>query len=224
MKIENVRVYGIEETGIASGYPMAVDRRTEDEFNGQVGEILQSDRHAHLKRLRKLAKAPTIEGHACALKGVVVQVDITAPQYFWLQFERYHFQDTISSESTMHKVLELDLNSRMNRYVLPDNVRNLQTLVDIYNNFEDVVVMNEILQKNFSNPPVLKGKKDLFQAIVSNIPEGIELTRRITTNYLQLINMYRQRKNHKLAEWREVFCPWVRALPEFEYIFHMEEE
>ena len=224
MEIKNTRVYGLEETALASGLPMRIEEYDENTFAQEAAALFTGDKNEGFKRLKKLAKPPTIEGHACALKGIIVQTDITAPQYFWLQFERYHFQDTISSQSTMHRITSMGLEQQMNEYVMPEAIDLLQTLVDLYNNFDDVDDINRILADKYCYTKKLKDKKEFFQVVVSNIPEGIQLTRRVNLNYLQLINMYRQRKNHKLMEWKEVFCPWVRTLPEFDYIFGLKEE
>ena len=85
MKIENDFVGGLEESIIASGYPMSV---TDTDL-----EITQKD----INRAKKLGTAKSGSGHDCYLKGIVYQADITAPQYWWLQLQRYHFVDIVSS-------------------------------------------------------------------------------------------------------------------------------
>ena len=87
MKISNIRVYGLEESILASGYPMA----TEIEEYNEVKVLLSSK---DLERAARLAGASPGSGHDCMLKGIVVQADITAPQYWWLQFGRYHVKCT----------------------------------------------------------------------------------------------------------------------------------
>ena len=88
MEIRDVQVYGLDESVIASGFPM----KTEG-FSVEM-PVTNSD----IKRAVKLGNTNSIEGHACYLKGVIVQATIKAPQHFWLQWERYHYQDTISSQ------------------------------------------------------------------------------------------------------------------------------
>ena len=81
MKIDNGRVYDMAESIKASGYPMSED----------------VDLGVDMKRAEKLAHVPAGSGHDCYLKGIVVNADVTVPQYFWLQFGRYHFADIVSS-------------------------------------------------------------------------------------------------------------------------------
>lgn len=230
MKIRNVRTYGLEESIVASGFPMQTETLDEEEFDAECELIAYglefgcedfSDEYKevfdkHIKRIKNLGKAKQGSGHDCAVKGVIVQFNITAPQYFWLQFERYHFQDTVSSKSTMHRIVKMDIQKQMNEYVLQSNIDTLQKLIDLYNNFtnNDLLFINKAL-KELGCKVEVSNLSDLFQIIISNTPEGFELTRRITTSYLQLKSMLLQRELHKLKEWREIFCPWVLSLPHF---------
>ncbi|MGB4243008.1 MAG: hypothetical protein WBK48_02565 [Dethiobacteria bacterium] len=186
MRIENAKVYGIEETIRASAFPMQVDVNFEEAPEQGT------------KRLQKLGQAKPGSGHDCALKGIVVQADVTAPQYWWLQFGRYHFADIVSSQSKMHRITRMNLKDQCNRYVDEEVRRYLEKLIETYNN----------------TPLEPEAKKELFQRIIANTPMGLMLTARITTNYLQLKNMYYQRRNHKLEEW-QIFCAWMRGLPYF---------
>ena len=198
LKVNNVAVYGINESLIASGYPMAVNATME-----------MSDKERLLKRGAHLGKAIPGSGHDCFLKGITVQFDLTAPEYFWRQLDRYHFIDYVSSQSKMHRILKLDLDKQCNPYVTKDALYNLQKLIDIYNN------MDEMVQIRLRHGDLTTmNKKDMFQMIVANIPSGLRLTARMTTNYLQLKTIREQRKAHKLAEWH-IFCQWVDTLPLF---------
>ena len=174
MKIENTKVYGLDESIIASGYPMSANIDDVDYNN---------------KRAEKLAKAKPGTGHNCYLKGVTIQADITAPQYWWLQYGRYHFADIVSSQSKMHRITNMDIAEQCNRYVDERAIELLESIIDRYN-------------QGF----------DSFQRVVSNCPMGLNLTARITSNYLQEKTIYQQRKNHKLAEW-QYYCDWLKGLP-----------
>lgn len=230
MKIENVRVYGLEESIIASGYPMQVETLSGEEFDNECEFLSYGLEHGiedfsegsmkqfnkHMKRIKSLGNAIPNSGHDCAIKGIIVQVDITAPQYFWLQWERYHFQDTISSQSTMHRITQMDLKSQMNKYVLPIQISTLNKLIDVYNTYSKDDYARGIEIEYFPMYKIkVHSKQELFQYIISNTPEGIELTRRLTFNYLQLKSMYNQRGKHKLEEWKDIFCPWILTLPHF---------
>ncbi len=190
MRIENTDVYDLEKSIRASRYPMS----TLDFLDYEA--IGESD----YKRGRKLGKAPSRSGHDCFLKGIGVRTDIRAPQYFWLEFQRYHFADFVSSQSKMHRITNMDLEEQCNEYV--DN-RVIQ-------------IVNEYIKEFNENSSL-----ETFQKIVSNVPMGLELTARITTNYLQLKTMYEQRKNHKLEEWH-LFCEWCKTLPMFLELTHQK--
>ncbi|MGM0409129.1 MAG: hypothetical protein ACQEQF_00085 [Bacillota bacterium] len=171
MKINKLREYDIEETLVASGYPKSTE----------IKNIVETKDY---KRLEKLAKAPIGSGHDCALKGIVVHADITAPQYWWLQFGRYHFADIISSQSKMHKILDMDIKKQCSDFVDERVIDILEEKIEDYNDIESKEV-----------------KRTIFQEIMATSPMGLELTARITTNYLQLKTIYSQRKHSSLVEW-----------------------
>jgi len=185
-KIFNVEVYGIPNSALAAGYPM--------QPNNINNYLFYED--SDLERLAKLGHAKQGSGHDCALKGVTVNMDINAPQYWWSQFQRYHFADIVSSQSKMHKLSKFDIDESTNEYVLDKTKDIVRTLVDMYNN---------------------EPNKENFNYLVSNTPLGFNLTARITTNYLQLKSMYGQRRYHKLNEWQQ-FCDWTENLPHFKYL------
>ena len=197
LKINNIMVYGLQESLIASGYPMSVDTSAT-----QSNEVL-------MKRGSKLGQAEAGSGHDCFLKGITVQFDITAPEYLWRQLDRYHFIDYISSQSKMHRILKLDLEKQCNPFVTETAIENLQELINTYNDMEDHVEM-----QLRDGRMMTMNKKAVFQAIVANVPSGLKLTARMTTNYLQLKTIVSQRKHHKMAEWH-IFCDIVKELPLF---------
>lgn len=192
MIIGNTQVYGLENSIRISGYPMSCN-------NFILNKLTDKD----YTRAEKLGRTPVGSGHNCYLKGIIVETDIAAPQYWWLQFQRYHFADIISSQSKMHKITKMNLIKQCNKYVDERIIKILQEKIDIYN-----------LKKEIGNK---KECQRAFQEVVSNVPSGLMLTAGIVTNYLQLKTMYQQRKNHKLEEW-QFFCNWCEELPMFKKI------
>lgn len=204
IKIENVDVWGLEESIIASGYPLSTKTVDMDSR-----EILERD----IKRVKKLGSCETGTGHDCALKGVTVQFDLKAPEYFWRQLDRYHFIDYVSSQSKMHCILKMDIDSMCNKYVSQSNICYLEKMIDAYNNFDEYRGnVKHLLLRN--EEEIAFTKENLFRVIVANVPAGISLTARMTTNYLQLKSILGQRKNHKLQEWH-YFCDFIKSLPSF---------
>lgn len=198
LRISNTQVYGLEESCIASGYPMRTDlphpMRTDLPHEFSDGVYADFEVTPHYKRSCKLGNAQSNSGHANFLTGIIVQFDVTYPAYWSMQFQRYHFAQFISSQSKMHKLAFMDLKSNVNKYVTDNTLVELGKLQDVYN----------------TNPTY-----ENYMQLLSNCPMGLELTARISTNYLQLKNIYNQRKTHKLKEdWGE-FCSWVEQLPHF---------
>lgn len=182
MKISNVNIYGLQEAIRAAKMPKSINIST---LTDELTEGIQG-----------LAKAPIGSGHDNWLNGVIVQFDLTASLKFWPQFQRYHFADFVSSQSTMHRITQFKVEDQCNKYVTQKAIENIKELVAYYN----------------FNPT-----DENYLAVLYNIPSGFELTARITTNYRQLKTMYNQRKNHRLPEWRK-FCDWIKGLPHSELI------
>jgi len=185
-QINNTAVYGLEKAIKASGNPM----RTEID-NGEVGE-------KDIGRAIKLGNTRNGEGHDNFLKGILVQMDLTAPLYFWKQAQRYHWFDFVSSQSTMHCLLKFDVSNQCVKETNKEILTIIQTLVNEYKVLPD------------DDPD----KKEKWRELVASLPSGFCLTATMTTNYQQLKTMYLQRRYHKLKEWQE-FCKWCDSLPRF---------
>lgn len=99
MQIKNVRIYGLKESIIRSGYPMQI---------GEPESIITANKHELMKgreeRALKLSNTPNGSGHNNFLKGIIVQFDLQYPEYFSPQLQRYHWIDIVSSQSKMHKL------------------------------------------------------------------------------------------------------------------------
>jgi hypothetical protein len=175
--IQNCKVYGLNESVKASKYPMAVDIR---KCTSDVTD-----------RTIKLANCVTGTGHDQFLTGIIVQFDLTFSIKAWVEAERYHFFDFVSSQSTMHRVAKFDIDKQCNEYVHCGTISIVKGLLDCYNN--DPTPEN-------------------YLRLLYNIPVGFCLTARMTTNFRQLKTIYQQRKDHRLPEWRE-FCAFIETLP-----------
>ena len=195
VKVDNVRVYGLDESIIASGYPMQTYTVDLNELEILDEEIITKK---DLKRVKHLGNAVAGSGHDCFLKGIIVQFDLQVPEYIWRQLDRYHFIDYVSSQSKMHRITRIDLDSVCNRYVHEEVKEILKSIIDKYEAETDA-----------------DKKKELFNEIIANTPAGLMLTARMTTNYLQLKSIINQRSNHKMQEWRYL-CDWFKTLPMLE--------
>lgn len=199
--INNVKVYGIEESFKASKYPMAVDIST---LNGDM-----------TNRIKTLASCEMGTGHDNFLNGIVVQFDLTFTIKAWTEAERYHFFDFVSSQSTMHRITKFDLDKSYIKYVDKRMIDIMKEKVEMYNkvcSIDTSGYSDEL--KDLHN----KQKEELYLGILYSNPCGMQLTARMTTNYRQLKTIYHQRKFHRLPEWRE-FCRWCESLPYFKELF-----
>ena len=183
MKVENVKVYDLEESIKASKYPMALNT---NDCNTDI-----------TKTVKSLAQSGKGEGHDQFMTGIIVNFDLTLTNKAWVEFERYRYLLFVSSMSTMHKITKLDIKKQCNEYVWNSTIDKLEVYVKAYNDMKDK-------STNVA--------KELYLEILYNVPSGFELTARITTNYRALKTVYSPRKNHKLPEWRE-FCTWISTLP-----------
>ena len=204
IKVDNVRVYGLNESVIASGYPMQI--KTND-----MNKVVIGDKD--LKRVKHLGNATLGSGHDCFLKGITVQFDLQIPEYIWRQLDRYHFIDYVSSQSKMHRILKMDLNKACNKYVTETSINLLNYLIEEYNKINN----DTDFKVKLRNGEVVTNKEDVFNMIIANTPSGIMLTARMTTNYLQLKSIVNQRSNHKMQEWR-LLCDYFKTLPLFDLV------
>lgn len=196
MQIKNVKIYGLNESIIRSGYPMQIEE-PEDLNNNFYNSTMSIDSDSKdLKRAKKLAKVPLRTGHDNYLKGIIVQFDLQYPEYFSPQLQRYNWIDIISSQSKMHKITSRELTKNdFTDATYTSILKDLNTLINVYKASDSKVE-----------------KDACFKQLISNLPSGYLKWMGISTNYLQLKSIYNQRKNHKLEEWR-YFCKWIETLP-----------
>ena len=188
--VSDVHVYGLENAVKGSKYPMAVD------LSKVSGDITPT--------AVRLAQPPTGQGHDNFLNGVLVQFDLTFTNKAWVEAERYHFLDFISSQSTMHRITKFDLDKAYIEYTDPRIIAIMKEKVAEYNRLQ-------------AEDPQAPGLKEKYLEILYSNPAGFRLTAKMTTNYRQLKTIYQQRRTHRLPEWR-LFCQWIETLPEAEMI------
>ena len=182
--VSNAFVYGLEASIRRAKFPMLVNL-----------DLASSEL---TKGIKSLAMSERGAGHDQFLTGIIVQFDLTFTNKAFVEAERYHFLDFVSSQSTMHRITRFDLDKAYDSHVDPRIVDIMKEKVAEYNNLP------------MDCDSDLKAEKYL-EILYSN-PAGFKLTAGMTTNYRQLKTIYAQRKNHRLPEWRE-FCKWIETLP-----------
>lgn len=203
MKIENVKVYDLDESLAAARYPMITDLSAMD--LATPDQIEKS-----MKRGEQLAHAKG-GGHDQFLTGIRVAFDLTFSNKAWVEAERYRFLEFVSSQSTMHRITKFNLSEQYNEYVDKRVIEIMQEKLAYYKAIE--IEYKETPEEDKDNRERLqKIMKQKYLELLYTNPAGFELTARMTTNYRCLKNIYQQRKNHRLPEWCK-FCEWVETLP-----------
>lgn len=201
--VSNAKVYGLDESIRRAKFPMSVD------INNVSADLT--------KGIKSLAQSAHGEGHDQWLTGVIVQFDLTFSNKGWVEAERYHFLDFVSSQSTMHRITKFDLDKAYNEYVDKRIVEIMKEKVRDYNDY-CVSLETSLLPQSQEALKIFEDeKKRKYLEILYSNPAGFEITAGMTTNYRQLKTIYSQRKNHRLPEWRE-FCRWIETLPHSELI------
>ena len=201
--VSNAVVYGLNESIRRAKFPMATDT---DVLSSEITDGIKS-----------LAKSGHGEGHDQWLTGVIVQFDLTFTNKAWVEAERYHFFDFVSSQSTMHRITRFDLEHAFNEYtdkriieIIKEKTKEYNKLCDLYSEARNAK-NKELVER------IDKERQDKYLEVLYSNPAGFKITAGMTTNYRQLKTIYAQRKNHKLPEWRD-FCKWIETLPMSELI------
>ena len=203
MKFENTSVYNIYNAILGARNPMNSWNKSDSVFNGFNGKIENTVIGKNdLVLMQKLIKAGS--EHRKFLRQIFVAVDITAPLFWWKEFDTYKIGTVSNSTSTMHKLGSTPIT------------------IDCFENGE-MIYSFTIAELEMNRLKYLETKdKNEWKRLIVNLPESWLQKRTITMNYENILNMYRQRKNHKLTEWSESFCNWVKTLPYAEELICLE--
>ena len=193
-----------------------------DSFNCEIGDCDTCDRFPeygcpnldpgyHLGEndhslMQRLSNAGT--DHRKFMRMMPVYVRITAPLYWWKEFDTYKVGTVANSCSTMHKIMDKEFTlddfsvERMSDYLLV----GVEALVDTLNTLRDLYINYD----KYDDPETPKQK--IWDSVIQLLPSSYNQTRNVMMNYEVLANIYKSRKDHKLDEWRE-FCKWIEGLP-----------
>ena len=172
-----------------------------------------------LDLMKRLCNSGT--DHRKFMRMIVVYVDITAPLYFWKEFDTYKVGTVANSCSTMHKIAEKEFTlDDFSHEHLFHNVNDTEMWFDI--DFLKVLD-NTIFYLNKARELYLKTHdKKYWWQMIQLLPSSYNQKRTVMLNYEVLANIYPMRKNHKLDEWRD-FCDWIETLPYSELITKEKE-
>lgn len=147
--------------------------------------------------------------HRKFMRMITVYLDITAPLYWWKEFDTYKVGTVANSCSTMHKIAakEFTLEDFSHDHLFPTAKKNLESTIDILNGYRDQYSVD-------TNPEV---RKKYWWQMIQLLPSSYNQRRTVMLNYEVLANIYKSRKDHKLDEWHTL-CDWIEDLPYSELI------
>ncbi|WP_394522803.1 hypothetical protein [Lacrimispora sp. JR3] len=195
LKCERTSVMNIENAIRGARNPMNSWNRMDSSYDEEGEYILGPNDLGLAKRLRKAGT-----DHRKYIRQIFVSVDITAPLYWWKEYDTYKVGTVANSTSTMHKIHS----KPFERNDFSHDHMTEQTLL-----FMDTVVAE--LEKIRLRYLETKSKEDWYD-MIQLLPSSYNQMRTCTMNYETLINIYFARKNHKLVEWH-TFCSWIESLP-----------
>lgn len=174
-----------------------------------------------LELMQKLIRAGS--EHRKFMRQIMVSVDITAPLFWWKEFSTYKIGTVANSTSTMHKLASTPITM---------DCFDFDKLSDRVNPMADVIKKHRLstidylerLRKNYNEIRNKDIKKEIWKALVEDLPESWLQTRTVTMSYENILSMVNQRKNHKLTEWSVDFISWAKTLPYANELLFMGEK
>ena len=206
IKLERTSVMNLENAIRGARNPMNSWARMDSYYDEDGNFILGENDLGLAQKLRKAGS-----DHRKYVRQIFVSVDITAPLYWWKEFDTYKVATVANSTSTMHKIhaKPFDIDDFSHDHMTPDTFAFMQTVVD---------ELEKIRQKYMTEG---KNKEDWYD-MIQLLPSSYNQMRTVTMNYETLINIFFARRYHKLQEWH-TFCDWIKTLPYAEEIIIAEE-
>ncbi len=195
IKIERTSVMNMENAIRGARNPMNSWSRSDSFYDGEGNYVLGPNDLDLARRLRRAGS-----DHRKYLRQVFVSADVTAPLYWWKEYDTYKVATVANSTSTMHKITSrpFEIDDFSHDHMTPETEKFMQVIVDRL----------ESIRLRYLET---KDKKDWYD-IIQLLPSSYNQMRTCTFNYETLINIYYARKDHKLAEWHN-FCDWIQTLP-----------
>ncbi len=206
IRLERTSVMNLENAMRGARNPMNSWGRMDSYYNEEGQYVLGPNDLDLARRLRKAGS-----DHRKFIRQIFVSVDITAPLYWWKEYDTYKVATVANSTSTMHKIHS----KPFERGDFSTDHMTEETLA-----FMDTVIERlETIRRKYLET---KSKEDWYD-MIQLLPSSYNQMRTCTMNYETLINIYFARRNHKLAEWH-TFCDWIKTLPYGRELILAEEE
>ena len=195
IRLERTSVMNIENAVRGARNPMNSWHRMDSRYDENGNYILGPNDLDLAVRLRKAGS-----DHRKFLRQIFVSVDITAPLYWWKEYDTYKVSTVANSTSTMHKIHSkpFSIDDFSTDHLTADSLAFMETVVE---------KLEQVRLKYMET----KSREDWYD-LIQLLPSSYNQMRTCSFNYETLVNIYYARKNHKLAEWHE-FCDWIETLP-----------
>ncbi len=205
IKIEKAVVMNFEGAIRGARNPLNSWDKSDSFYDADGNYVLGENDLGLAKRLCKAGS-----DHRKFIRQILVSVDITAPLYWWKEFDTYKVATVANSTSTMHKIHSkpFEIDDFSHDHLTKEGEEALVKFID----FLEECRLKFVADKD----------KDEWYTIIQLLPEGYNQTRTITMNYENLLNMYFARRGHKLVEWHD-FCDWILSLPYTKELFFADE-
>ena len=206
IELERTSVMNLENALRGARNPLSSWAKS-DSFYGENGEFVIGE--IDLSLAHRLAVSGS--DHRKYLRQVFVSVDITAPIYWWKEFDTYKVGTTANSTSTMHRIhsKEFSRDDFSTDHMTEGSLGALDNMISFLE--ESRIKFTETKDKKY------------WYDIIQLLPSSYNQMRTVTLNYENLINMYYARRSHKLDEWH-TFCDWIRSLPYASELILIKEE
>ncbi|WP_314162941.1 hypothetical protein [Lachnoanaerobaculum gingivalis] len=201
-----VYVMNLENAIRGARNPMNSWARSDSYYDENGQYVLGENDLSLAKRLRNAGTSD----HRKYLRQVMLSVDITAPMYWWKEYDTYKIATVANSTSTMHKIHSkpFEIDDFSHDHLTENGLKVLKGIVD-----EMEKIRLEYIETK---------DKSLWYDLIQLLPSSYNQMRTCTLNYETLINIYKSRKHHKLDEWRS-FCEWIETLPYAKELIIAEE-
>lgn len=215
IRIENVETYGWKAALRGMRNPKNSWDRSDTEYINNPYRLIEKIGEKDLELAQRLADAGPVHGKF--MRMITVTCDITAPRYWWIEFDTYKVGTVSDSCSTMHKITERDLtlDDFSHEHLDSYGVGMLESTINEINRCRYFYTYFDECCGKFGERPV--DRKQYWWQMIQLLPGSYNQKRTVQMNYAVLKNMYQYRKDHKLDEWRD-FCAWIEGLPYSELI------
>lgn len=203
--LERTSVMNLENAMRGARNPMNSWKRMDSEYDGDGNYVLGPNDLDLARRLRKAGS-----DHRKFIRQIFVSVDITAPLYWWKEYDTYKVATVANSTSTMHKIHSkpFELDDFSHDHLTENSLKFMEKVID---------ELEKIRQKY-----VAEKKKEDWYDLIQLLPSSYNQMRTCTLNYETLVNIYFARRHHKLEEWH-TFCRWIETLPYAKELIIAEE-